>query len=77
LVYEEEIWQLRTPESVVVNAGAETKKWTNLLLKHYNIWTITITTYQAATIGVIEQRQKPIPNAVPELMAYSGERKGS
>lgn len=35
------ISQFGTPEHVVLDTGAESKKWTDLLLRHYNIQTIT------------------------------------
>jgi len=52
--YEEVICRFGTPDSVVVDRGAENKKWTDLLLKRFNIRKITVTQYHAAANGVIE-----------------------
>ena len=52
--YEEVICRFGTPESVVVDGGAENQKWTDLLLKRYNIRKITVTPYHAAANGVIK-----------------------
>jgi len=75
IIYEEVICRFGTPESVVVDRGAENKKWTDLLLKHYNIWKITITPYDAAADGVIERGHRPIADVVSNLTACSDETK--
>jgi len=71
----EVICQFRTPESVVVDGGAEIKKWTDLLLIRYNFRKITVTPYHAANDGVIERGHRPIADALSRLMACSDERK--
>jgi transposase-like protein len=67
--YEEVICRFGTPESVVVDGGAENKKWTDLLLKRYNIRKITVTPYHAAANGVIERGHRPIADALSKLTA--------
>jgi hypothetical protein len=73
--YEEVICRFGTPESVVVDGGAENKKWTDLLLKRYNIRKITVTPYHAAANGVIERGHRPIGDALSKLTACSDEPK--
>jgi len=65
----------RTPDSIVVDGGAENRKSTNLFLKCYNIQKITITPYHAATNGVIEQGHRPIADGLSKLTACSDEPK--
>ena len=73
--YEEIICRYGMPESVVVDGGAENKKWTDLLLKRYNIRKITITPYHAAANGVVERGHHPIADALSKLTACFGEHK--
>jgi len=49
ICYEEVMCQFRTPESVVVDVGAENQKWTDLLLKCYNIRKVTVTPFHPTT----------------------------
>jgi len=58
-----------------VDEGAEHMKWTDLLLKHYNIRKITATPYHAASNGVIEEGHRPIADALSKLTACSDEPK--
>jgi hypothetical protein len=51
---EEVICRLGTPGMVVMEGGAGKKKWTDRLLKCYNIRKITVTLYQATAHSVIE-----------------------
>jgi len=69
-IFDEQIicWS-RTPESVVVDGGAESKKWTYLLLNCSNFRKITITTYRAAGNGVNERGHRPIADAPSKLIA--------
>jgi hypothetical protein len=60
---------------VVVDGGAENKKWTDLLLKRYNIRNITITPDHAAANGVIDRGYRPIADALSKLTAGSDEPK--
>jgi hypothetical protein len=62
-------------ESVVVDGGAENKKWIDLRLKHYNIRKITVTPYHTAANGVIERGHRPIADALSKLTAWSAEPK--
>jgi len=52
--YKEVSCRFGTPEGVVLDGGAVNQKWTDLLLKRYNIRKITITPYHAAANRVIE-----------------------
>ena len=69
------ICRSRTPESLVLDGGAEKNKWTDLLLKCYNVRKITVTTYQATANGVIEREHRPIADALFKLTACSHKRK--
>jgi hypothetical protein len=73
--YEEVICRFGTTESVVVDRWAENKKWTDLILKCYNIRKITITPYHAAADGVIEWGHRLIADALSKLTACSDEAK--
>jgi len=73
--YEQVICPFGTPESVVVDGGAENKKWTDLILKRYNIRNITVTPYHAAANGVIERGHRPITDALSKLTACSDKPK--
>jgi hypothetical protein len=73
--YEEVICWFGTPESVVVDGGAEKKKSTKLLLKRYNIRKITGTPYHAAANRVIERGHRPIADALSKLTACSDKPK--
>jgi hypothetical protein len=75
LFYEEVICWFGTLDSVVVDGGAENKKWTDLLRQRYNIRKITVTQYHATTNGVIERGHRPIADALSKLMACSDEPK--
>jgi hypothetical protein len=75
IFYEEVLCRFGTPVSVVLEGGAENKKWTDLLLKRYNIRKITVTPYHAATNGVIERGHRPIADALSKLTACSDEPK--
>jgi len=60
---------------VGADGGPENKKWTDLLLKRYNIRKITVTPYPAAANGVIERGHRPIADALSKLTACSDEPK--
>ena len=58
-----------------MEGGAENQNWTDLLLKRYNSWKITVTPYHAAANGVIERGHRPIADALSKLTACSDELK--
>ena len=60
---------------MVVEGGAENKKWTDLLLKCYNIWRLTVTLYHAAANSVNQQGHRPIADELSNLTACSDEPK--
>jgi hypothetical protein len=53
-LYKEVICWFGTLESLMVEGGAENKKWTDHLLKRYNSRNITVPPYNPAANGVIE-----------------------
>jgi len=65
----------RTTESEVVDGGAEYTQSMDLLFKLFNIRTISITPYHAATIAVIERGHRPIADALSKLPACSDKPK--
>ena len=73
--YEEIMCRYGMPESIVVDGGAENKKWTDLPVKRYNTRKITVTPYHAAANGVVERGHRPIADALAKLTACSGEPK--
>jgi hypothetical protein len=58
---------------VVVDGGAQNNKWTDLLLKRYNIRKITLTLDHAAANGLIERGHRPITGRLSKLTACSDE----
>ena len=60
---------------MVLHSGAENKKWTNLLLKHYNIWKIAVTPYHAAANAVIEREHRLTADGLSKLTACSDKPK--
>ena len=73
--YKEVICSFGTPECVVVEGEAESKKWTDLLCKCYNVQMITVTPYHAAADGVIDPGHRPIADALSKLTGCSYEPK--
>jgi len=71
---EEAISRLATPESVVVDGGAENTILTYLLLKWYNIRKSSVTTRHATTTGVFEWGHRLIATAPSPLSALSAEQ---
>jgi hypothetical protein len=70
-----EFGRFGTPESVVVDRGTENMKWTDRLLKRYNIWKITISPSHAAAHGEITQGHRPFAVSIPKLTLSSDEGK--
>lgn len=61
---------------MVVDCAAENEKWTDLLLKRYNIRKSTETAYPAAANRVIKRGYRLISDALSKLPVCSNEPKG-